>query len=226
MGYNLLDIVMKDQYFYLTIALLGIVAIILVLFAVILFFKQKESKKETLETVAERDRKISSLEYELESKREENRKLTAMIADGERGDHEEGAREGKVLFNKREIPFADSFEKLPDIDKKLYEQVVEYGLSLDKTQLNKSMYHERICYGKAKPIAEINIRRNKVVVTTNLGKMKLDEEGITPIELKPIKLVLKDEGSLEQAKKNIDDSYLRTSGQLSLELNDDLGLAE
>lgn len=128
-----------------------------------------------------------------------------------------------ILPTSEKVEFDTALTNLSTDSYNLYNEIVNYVKTLENTIILRRKYYEVINFNKGKKIAQLSIKDDKVIIKTNLGKMKV-KKGIDPINLKPVKIILTDSDSLEKAKKQIYLSYLRLSGQIGLNILESAGI--
>lgn len=154
---------------------------------------------------------ISRLDNEILELQKEERK--AMLANSQvvniSGD--------SVIINSV-TPQKDFEEELHALDatkKGYYDAILIYALKYPKVEASVRKYYQTISYGPRKTICRIQIKGGDVIVKVSLGKLKI-KKGMEPLKLKTIKIVVKDDASLEEAKKQIELGYYKQSGAMTV----------
>lgn len=96
-----------------------------------------------------------------------------------------------------------------------YDAILTYALKYPKVEASVRKYYQTISYGPRKTICRIQIKGGDVIVKVSLGKLKI-KKGMEPLKLKTIKIVVKDDASLEEAKKQIELGYYKQSGAMTV----------
>ena len=154
---------------------------------------------------------ISRLDNEILELQKEERK--AMLA------HSQvvNISEDSVIINSV-TPQKDFEEELHALDatkKGYYDAILTYALKYPKVEASVRKYYQTISYGPRKTICRIQIKGGDVIVKVSLGKLKI-KKGMEPLKLKTIKIVVKDDASLEEAKKQIELGYYKQSGAMTV----------
>lgn len=154
---------------------------------------------------------ISRLDNEILELQKEERK--AMLANSQVVD----ISEDSVIINSV-TPQKDFEEELHALDatkKGYYDAILTYALKYPKVEASVRKYYQTISYGPRKTICRIQIKGGDVIVKVSLGKLKI-KKGMEPLKLKTIKIVVKDDASLEEAKKQIELGYYKQSGAMTV----------
>lgn len=154
---------------------------------------------------------ISRLENEILELQKEERK--AMLANSQ----VVNISEDSVIINSV-TPQKDFEEELHALDatkKGYYDAILTYALKYPKVEASVRKYYQTISYGPRKTICRIQIKGGDVIVKVSLGKLKI-KKGMEPLKLKAIKIVVKDDASLEEAKKQIELGYYKQSGAMTV----------
>ena len=154
---------------------------------------------------------ISRLDNEILELQKEERK--AMIANSQ----VVNISEDSVIINSV-TPQKDFEEELHALDatkKGYYDAILTYALKYPKVEASVRKYYQTISYGPRKTICRIQIKGGDVIVKVSLGKLKI-KKGMEPLKLKTIKIVVKDDASLEEAKKQIELGYYKQSGAMTV----------
>lgn len=154
---------------------------------------------------------ISRLDNEILELQKEERK--AMLANSQ----VVNISEDSVIINSV-TPQKDFEEELHALDatkKGYYDAILTYALKYPKVEASVRKYYQTISYGPRKTICRIQIKGGDVIVKVSLGKLKI-KKGIEPLKLKTIKIVVKDDASLEEAKKQIELGYYKQSGAMTV----------
>ncbi len=125
--------------------------------------------------------------------------------------------EDSVIINSV-TPQKDFEEELHALDatkKGYYDAILTYALKYPKVEASVRKYYQTISYGPRKTICRIQIKGGDVIVKVSLGKLKI-KKGMEPLKLKTIKIVVKDDASLEEAKKQIELGYYKQSGAMTV----------
>lgn len=149
---------------------------------------------------------ISRLDNEILELQKEERK--AMLANSQ----VVNISEDSVIINSV-TPQKDFEEELHALDatkKGYYDAILTYALKYPKVEASVRKYYQTISYGPRKTICRIQIKGGDVIVKVSLGKLKI-KKGMEPLKLKTIKIVVKDDASLEEAKKQIELGYYKQS---------------
>ena len=154
---------------------------------------------------------ISRLDNEILELQKEERK--AMLANSQ----VVNISEDSVIINSV-TPQKDFEEELHALDatkKGYYDAILTYALKYPKVEASVRKYYQTISYGPRKTICRIQIKGGEVIVKVSLGKLKI-KKGMEPLKLKTIKIVVKDDASLEEAKKQIELGYYKQSGAMTV----------
>lgn len=154
---------------------------------------------------------ISRLDNEILELQKEERK--AMLANSQ----VVNISEDSVIINSV-TPQKDFEEELHALDatkKGYYDAILTYVLKYPKVEASVRKYYQTISYGPRKTICRIQIKGGDVIVKVSLGKLKI-KKGMEPLKLKTIKIVVKDDTSLEEAKKQIELGYYKQSGAMTV----------
>ncbi len=154
---------------------------------------------------------ISRLDKEILELQKEERK--AMLANSQ----VVNISEDSVIINSV-TPQKDFEEELHALDatkKGYYDAILTYALKYPKVEASVRKYYQTISYGPRKTICRIQIKGGDVIVKVSLGKLKI-KKGMEPLKLKTIKIVVKDDASLEEAKKQIELGYYKQSGAMTV----------
>ena len=154
---------------------------------------------------------ISRLDNEILELKKEERK--AMFANSQ----VVNISEDSVIINSV-TPQKDFEEELHALDatkKGYYDAILTYALKYPKVEASVRKYYQTISYGPRKTICRIQIKGGDVIVKVSLGKLKI-KKGMEPLKLKTIKIVVKDDASLEEAKKQIELGYYKQSGAMTV----------
>lgn len=154
---------------------------------------------------------ISRLDNEILELQKEERK--AMLANSQ----VVNISEDSVIINSV-TPQKDFEEELHALDatkKGYYDAILTYALKYPKVESSVRKYYQTISYGPRKTICRIQIKGGDVIVKVSLGKLKI-KKGMEPLKLKTIKIVVKDDASLEEAKKQIELGYYKQSGAMTV----------
>ena len=154
---------------------------------------------------------ISRLDNEILELQKEERK--AMLANSQ----VVNISEDSVIINSV-TPQKDFEEELHALDatkKGYYDAILTYALKYPKVEASIRKYYQTISYGPRKTICRIQIKSGDVIVKVSLGKLKI-KKGMEPLKLKTIKIVVKDDASLEEAKKQIELGYYKQSGAMTV----------
>ena len=154
---------------------------------------------------------ISRLDNEILKLQKEERK--AMLANSQ----VVNISEDSVIINSV-TPQKDFEEELHALDatkKGYYDAILTYALKYPKVEASVRKYYQTISYGPRKTICRIQIKGGDVIVKVSLGKLKI-KKGMEPLKLKAIKIVVKDDASLEEAKKQIELGYYKQSGAMTV----------
>ena len=154
---------------------------------------------------------ISRLDNEILELQKEERK--AMLANSQ----VVNISEDSVIINSV-TPQKDFEEELHALDatkKGYYDAILTYALKYTKVEASVRKYYQTISYGPRKTICRIQIKGGDVIVKVSLGKLKI-KKGMEPLKLKTIKIVVKDDASLEEAKKQIELGYYKQSGAMTV----------
>lgn len=154
---------------------------------------------------------ISRLDNEILELQKEERK--AMLANSQ----VVNISEDSVIINSV-TPQKDFEEELHALDatkKGYYDAILTYALKYPKVEASIRKYYQTISYGPRKTICRIQIKGGDVIVKVSLGKLKI-KKGMEPLKLKAIKIVVKDDASLEEAKKQIELGYYKQSGAMTV----------
>lgn len=158
---------------------------------------------------------ISRLDNEILELQKEERK--AMLANSQ----VVNISEDSVIINSV-TPQKDFEEELHALDatkKGYYDAILTYALKYPKVEASVRKYYQTISYGPRKTICRIQIKGGDVIVKVSLGKLKI-KKGMEPLKLKTIKIVVKDDASLEEAKKQIELGYYKQSGAMTVGVKD------
>lgn len=158
---------------------------------------------------------ISRLDNEILELQKEERK--AMFANSQ----VVNISEDSVIINSV-TPQKDFEEELHALDatkKGYYDAILTYALKYPKVEASVRKYYQTISYGPRKTICRIQIKGGDVIVKVSLGKLKI-KKGMEPLKLKTIKIVVKDDASLEEAKKQIELGYYKQSGAMTVGVKD------
>lgn len=154
---------------------------------------------------------ISRLDNEILELQKEERK--AMLANSQ----VVNISEDSVIINSV-TPQKDFEEELHALDatkKGYYDAILTYALKYPKVEASVRKYYQTISYGPRKTICRIQIKGGDVIAKVSLGKLKI-KKGMEPLKLKTIKIVVKDDASLEEAKKQIELGYYKQSGAMTV----------
>ena len=154
---------------------------------------------------------ISRLDNEILELQKEERK--AMLANSQ----VVNISEDSVIINSV-TPQKDFEEELHALDatkKGYYDAILTYALKYPEVEASVRKYYQTISYGPRKTICRIQIKGGDVIVKVSLGKLKI-KKGMEPLKLKTIKIVVKDDASLEEAKKQIELGYYKQSGAMTV----------
>lgn len=154
---------------------------------------------------------ISRLDNEILELQKEERK--AMLANSQ----VVNISEDSVIINSV-TPQKDFEEELHALDatkKGYYDAILTYALKYPKVEASVRKYYQTISYGPRKTICRIQIKGGDVIVKVSLGKLKI-KKGMEALKLKTIKIVVKDDASLEEAKKQIELGYYKQSGAMTV----------
>lgn len=154
---------------------------------------------------------ISRLDNEILELQKEERK--AMLANSQ----VVNISEDSVIINSV-TPQKDFEEELHALDatkKGYYDAILTYALKYPKVEASVRKYYQTISYGPRKTICRIQIKGGDVIVKVSLGKLKI-KKGMEPLKLKTIKIVVKDDASLEEAKKQIELGYYKQSDAMTV----------
>ena len=154
---------------------------------------------------------ISRLDNEILELQKEERK--AMLANSQ----VVNISEDSVIINSV-TPQKDFEEELHALDatkKGYYDAILTYALKYPKVEASVRKYYQTISYGPRKTICRIQIKGGDVIVKVSLGKLKI-KKGMEPLKLKTIKIVVKDDASLEEAMKQIELGYYKQSGAMTV----------
>ena len=154
---------------------------------------------------------ISRLDNEILELQKEERK--AMLANSQ----VVNISEDSVIINSV-TPQKDFEEELHALDatkQGYYDAILTYALKYPKVEASVRKYYQTISYGPRKTICRIQIKGGDVIVKVSLGKLKI-KKGMEPLKLKTIKIVVKDDASLEEAKKQIELGYYKQSGAMTV----------
>lgn len=160
---------------------------------------------------------ISRLDNEILELQKEERK--AMLANSQ----VVNISEDSVIINSV-TPQKDFEEELHALDatkKGYYDAILTYALKYPKVEASVRKYYQTISYGPRKTICRIQIKGGDVIVKVSLGKLKI-KKGMEPLKLKTIKIVVKDDASLEEAKKQIELGYYKQSGAMTVGVKEEV----
>lgn len=160
---------------------------------------------------------ISRLDNEILELQKEERK--AMLANSQ----VVNISEDSVIINSV-TPQKDFEEELHALDatkKGYYDAILTYALKYPKVEASVRKYYQTISYGPRKTICRIQIKGGDVIVKVSLGKLKI-KKGMEPLKLKTIKIVVKDDTSLEEAKKQIELGYYKQSGAMTVGVKEEV----
>lgn len=137
-------------------------------------------------------------------------------------DDEELEEEGNVkkIGVAEKEKFAVSFERLNVAQRKYYDEIVNYALDFENTNINNYDYDQRIRVGQRKTLALISIKQDTLVVKFKMGKLKVGN-GLEPLKLKPIKITVRSDEDLENVKKQIETAYYKLTGVINVNYNDE-----
>lgn len=154
---------------------------------------------------------ISRLDNEILELQKEERK--AMLANSQ----VVNISEDSVIINSvtPQKDFEEELHALDAIKKGYYDAILTYALKYPKVEASVRKYYQTISYGPRKTICRIQIKGGDVIVKVSLGKLKI-KNGMEPLKLKTIKIVVKDDASLEEAKKQIELGYYKQSGAMTV----------
>ena len=160
---------------------------------------------------------ISRLDNEILELQKEEKK--AMLANSQ----VVSLSEDSVIINSV-TPQKDFEEELHALDatkKGYYDAILSYALKYPKVEASVRKYYQTISYGPRKTICRIQIKAGDVIVKVSLGKLKI-KKGMEPLKLKTIKIVVKDDASLEEAKKQIELGYYKQSGAMTVGVKEEV----
>ena len=154
---------------------------------------------------------ISRLDNEILELQKEERK--AMLANSQ----VVNISEDSVIINSvtTQKDFEEELHALDATKKGYYDAILTYALKYPKVEASVRKYYQTISYGPRKTICRIQIKGGDVIVKVSLGKLKI-KKGMEPLKLKTIKIVVKDDASLEEAKKQIELGYYKQSGAMTV----------
>lgn len=154
---------------------------------------------------------ISRLDNEILELQKEERK--AMFANSQ----VVNISEDSVIINSvtPQKGFEEELHALDATKKGYYDAILTYALKYPKVEASVRKYYQTISYGPRKTICRIQIKGGDVIVKVSLGKLKI-KKGMEPLKLKTIKIVVKDDASLEEAKKQIELGYYKQSGAMTV----------
>lgn len=154
---------------------------------------------------------ISRLDNEILELQKEERK--AMLANSQ----VVNISEDSVIINSvtHQKDFEEELHALDATKKGYYDAILTYALKYPKVEASVRKYYQTISYGPRKTICRIQIKGGDVIVKVSLGKLKI-KKGMEPLKLKTIKIVVKDDASLEEAKKQIELGYYKQSGAMTV----------
>lgn len=154
---------------------------------------------------------ISRLDNEILELQKEERK--AMLANSQ----VVNISEDSVIINSvtSQKDFEEELHALDATKKGYYDAILTYALKYPKVEASIRKYYQTISYGPRKTICRIQIKGGDVIVKVSLGKLKI-KKGMEPLKLKTIKIVVKDDASLEEAKKQIELGYYKQSGAMTV----------
>lgn len=154
---------------------------------------------------------ISRLDNEILELQKEERK--AMLANSQ----VVNISEDSVIINSvtPQKDFEEELHALDETKKGYYDAILTYALKYPKVEASVRKYYQTISYGPRKTICRIQIKGGDVIVKVSLGKLKI-KKGMEPLKLKTIKIVVKDDASLEEAKKQIELGYYKQSGAMTV----------
>lgn len=154
---------------------------------------------------------ISRLDNEILELQKEERK--AMLANSQ----VVNISEDSVIINSvtPQKYFEEELHALDATKKGYYDAILTYALKYPKVEASIRKYYQTISYGPRKTICRIQIKGGDVIVKVSLGKLKI-KKGMEPLKLKTIKIVVKDDASLEEAKKQIELGYYKQSGAMTV----------
>ena len=121
---------------------------------------------------------------------------------------------------KEKVKFEDAFNKLSEEQKNFYEEVVNYATSFENVNTFSYDYDKRIRVGQRKTLAIISIKNDCLVVKLKMGSLKVSED-LEPLQLKPVKIVIKTIEDVAEAKNQIAMAYSKQTGAINISVKGD-----
>ena len=121
---------------------------------------------------------------------------------------------------KQKIKFEDALKELNDEQKGYYQEILDYALSFENTNTYQYSYDIRIRVGQRKTLAIITIKNDCLVVKFKMGSLKVSDD-LEPLQLKPIKVTVKNSDDVIEVKKQIEMAYSKQTGALNVSVEGD-----
>ena len=121
---------------------------------------------------------------------------------------------------KEKIKFDDALKNLNEQQKSFYNNIVDYATSFKNTNIYPYQYDIRIRVGQRKTLAIISISKENLVVKLKMGSLKVSDD-LEPLQLKPVKIVIKTIDDVNEAKKQIAMAYSKQTGALNVSVEGD-----
>lgn len=115
--------------------------------------------------------------------------------------------------------FEESLNDLSEESRGYLTELQKYAKKYENVNIFDRKYYQTITYGQRKTICKVLIQEGKLIVKSSLGKLKISKD-VEPLKLKSIKIEVKDENSLAEAKKQIDLGYYKQSGTIKISMEE------
>ena len=173
-------------------------------FAGIYLFAFLKSKNEE-----EKDYKIRMLNLENEINKEKMKNVQPV----------EENDEDVVAIKLAKVETKTSLNDLSEESRGYLTEIQKYAKKYENVNIFDRKYYQTITYGQRKTICKVLIQEGKLIVKSSLGKLKISKD-VEPLKLKSIKIEVKDENSLAEAKKQIDLGYYKQSGTIKISMEE------
>lgn len=121
---------------------------------------------------------------------------------------------------KEKIKFEDAFNNLSLEQKEFYNDIINFATSFENTNTYSYQYDKRIRVGQRKTLAIISIKKDCLVVKLKMGSLKVSDD-LEPLQLKPVKIVIKTIDDVNEAKNQIAMAYSKQTGAINVSVKGD-----
>lgn len=168
--------------------------------------KNYEAKRHEMEMLELENQMLINKEEEISNNPETINNNTQVITDNQ-----------IVLTKEEKKTFFELADDLSTEDLNYLNEIKNYALSYDNIQMFDRKYYQVISYGQRKTICQLYIKDGHILVKINLGKIKVNKE-LEPIKTKPIKILVKDDNSLNEVKRQIEVGFYKQSGAIKFSM--------